>query len=178
MKFPGEKTPQHARIIQKWHHRDDWESLADAVDREVREKVVKKIANELEAEEKYTNMPIYYWRIIDRKATEKRREEVEQIATALVQEENRDKITLEAALQQIRYQLTLKNKSGEPVILEPLAITQSVSAIDKAITSISCNESGFSFRRRGTQTRTGTEQQPTQRVQSPDGYLLHPKGVI
>ena len=40
----------HAKIIQKWHHRDDWKSLADAVDREVREKVVKKIANELEAE--------------------------------------------------------------------------------------------------------------------------------
>ena len=37
------------------------ESLADAVDREVREKVVKKIANELEAEEKQDKITSANW---------------------------------------------------------------------------------------------------------------------
>ena len=105
--FPGEKTPQHAKIIQNWHHRDDWKSLADAVDREVREKVVKKIATELEVEE------------------------------------DRDKTTLEAALQQIHHQLTRKTKDDIPIILEPLDIAQLVSAMDKAIRRKRINRLGY-----------------------------------
>ena len=81
--------------------------------------------------------------LIDVKAAQKRRKEAEEIATELVREEHRDKIILEAALQQIQCQLTRKNKDDKPIILEPLAITQLVSAIDKAIRRKRINRLGY-----------------------------------
>ncbi len=57
-------------------------------------------------------------------------------------------------------------KSIAELSLNPIFDYQYASVYDAINTSISCNESGFSFRLLGTQTRTETEQQPTQRVQS------------
>lgn len=82
-------------------------------------------------------------KLVDQKATEKRLEEAEEIATDLDREEHRDKTTIEAALQQIRHQLTQKTKDGTPIILTPLDITQLVSAIDKAIRRKRINRLGY-----------------------------------